>query len=128
MSEIAEMNGTRLDKNGMPQYQDNPHAPKKGRRKATRTPVETGLEFDTQRAHDMGLPKYGRIEIRLNGRHKLREAARELHELANRLERMYGDLNTDETYLVRQAHDEIRITSNRLNPDRGKPKPQLGDK
>jgi hypothetical protein len=95
--------------------------------KAGRTPSEDGREFDAEKAKAIGLPKWGRVEIRLNGRHVLRKAARELHELADRLERLYGDLSRDETYLLREAHDEIRITANRLNPERCGPKPQHRD-
>lgn len=108
------MNATRIDKNGMPQFN-------------ARTPSEDGKEFDAAKARAIGLPKWGRVEIRLNGRHVLRKAAKELHELADRLERLYGDLSRDETYLLREAHDEIRITANRLNPERCGPKPKHGD-
>lgn len=104
---------TRIDKSGMPQF------------KAGRTPVEDGKEFDEKKARDMGIPVFARIEIPMNGRYQLRDYARELHELAERLERLSRDLDTEEVYVVMRAHREIRVVSERLRSRRG-PKPQHG--
>jgi hypothetical protein len=104
---------TKIDKNGMPQF------------KATRTPSEDGKEFDAKRARDLGIPVFARIEIPMNGRYQLRDYARELHELAERMERLSRDLDSDEVYVVMQAHREIRHVSERLRSRRG-PKPQHG--
>src|SRR5690348_2527500 len=106
---------TRIDKNGMPQF------------KAGKTPVEDGKEFDAQRARDMGIPKWGRVEIPMDGRYQLRNYAKELHELADRLNQLSRVMDMDEVMVVSQAHREIVFTSNRLRSRRG-PKPQHGDR
>jgi hypothetical protein len=112
---MDDMNATRIDKNGMPQF------------KAGRTPSEDGKEFDAQRARQMGIPKWGRVDVPMDGRYQLREYARELHELADRLDRLSRVMDMDEVMVVSQAHREIVFTSNRMRSRRG-PKPQHGDR
>lgn len=106
---------TKIDKNGMPQF-----------KASGKTPVEDGKEFNRQRAEDMGIPKFGRVEIPLDGRYQLREYARELQDLAEQLQRLSRDLDTDEVFVVMAAHREIAHTSNRMRRRRGVPKPQHG--
>ncbi len=113
--DTTEMNATRIDKNGMPQF------------KAGRTPSEDGKEFDAQRAIEMGIPKWGRIEIPMNSRYKLRDYAKELRELADRFDRLSRELDRDEVMVVLEALGETRRTSNRMRNRRG-PKPQHGDR
>lgn len=114
---MDEMSATRIDDKG------NIHFKATGR-----TPVEDGKEFNEKRAKDMGVPKFARVEIPMNGRYQLREYARELQDLAEILARLSRDLDSDEVLVVMQAHREIMHVSNRLRRRRGIPKPQLGDK
>jgi hypothetical protein len=114
--DISEMT-TKFDKHGMPQFKST-----------GRLPVEDGKEFDAKKAADMGVPKFGRVEIPLNGRYQLREYAAELQELADKLAKLSRELDADEVAVVMWAHREIVNTSNRLRRRRGTPKPQLGDK
>lgn len=86
--------------------------------KNPRTPVEDGKEFNPKRARDLGIPEFARVEIPMNGRYQLREYATELRDLADKLDRISRDLDTDEVFCVMHAHREIRYTSDRLRSRR----------
>lgn len=58
------------------------------------------------------IPSFARVEIRLNQRRDLIEAADELRRLAGQLDRIAGEKRSDEVSVI-LAHHKIRATSKR---------------
>lgn len=58
------------------------------------------------------IPSFARVEIRLNRRLDLIEAANELRRLAGQLDQIAGEKRSDEASVI-LAHHKIRSTSKR---------------
>lgn len=70
--------------------------------------------FSRAEAAKYGIPEFGRIEIPLDGREQLRDYARELRELAHKMDVIANRLDEKDIFLVLQAWAEIRRTSNNM--------------
>ena len=60
----------------------------------------------------LGIPSFARLEIRLNARTDLIDAAIELRKLAGQLDQIAGEKRSDEASVI-LAHHKIRSTSQR---------------